>query len=359
MDPVTTTISAFSGVIVSTVKTAEKIFEICAVDDQARSLLATVDQVMSQLRDARALRHKKSSLFTTFEKQTFDSCFSHADRAITQVAALAERPRADMKVSGGRVKFNTRVLYMLRDSPNVQVTLTQLAIASQSLNSTFMTLMNRECRSEVPVMTGGNSPVEGFRPPPTYDEAMFLSAGRQRIIQRRASRATMADQSRPRTPVELPEGGGAREGVNEGLAVGEGTHSNPDIYPPSPGPRSTHLSFRTDNAGQSFPPAQSSRTAEADMFLSSARRGSRRRRATTLAGLHASASSSFESLQSLRLTRSLPEDVPELAERDDNDGLSVLSLTVTDYDEEPQYIPYRPRTTLDNFDSAAPRQGSG
>src|ERR1700761_188527 len=96
-------LGAIGSAFVSTIKIAEKIFEICAVDEQAQAVLQTVDQVSGQLETARILRRQRSSAFTPSEKKMFDESFRHSQNAIEQVASLAERVRADMMVSNGKI----------------------------------------------------------------------------------------------------------------------------------------------------------------------------------------------------------------------------------------------------------------
>ena len=103
-----------------------------------------------------------------------------------------------MEVSGGRLRGNTRVLFVLRDSPNMHVSLTQLGIASQGLNSTIVQLNSRGGQSEKsgPVANSPPPLQQGeMKPPPTYDESQFLIAGRRRNMQRRASAWAMNDPS--------------------------------------------------------------------------------------------------------------------------------------------------------------------
>ena len=202
-------ITAFSSVLTSTVKFAEKAFEIAAVDSQAKAVLQTVNQVSGQLRDARTLRRQKSSLFSTFEKRMFDDTFRHTDEAISQTAALAEPARVDMEVTGGRVRANTRLLFVLRDSPNIHVSLTKLGIVSQSLNMAIFTLSNREGRSASFTSSDSSPPLNQgeLRPPPTYEESMFISDGRERNARRRESALCLNARSRSTSslPLEIPQ----------------------------------------------------------------------------------------------------------------------------------------------------------
>lgn len=207
----TTAVTAFSSVLASTPKLAENGFDICAVDEQAKGLLQTVQQVAGQLDDAKSLRQKKSALFTASEKRTFDDSFRHTEDAIRHVAALAERPQADMEVSGGKMRVNTRVLFVLRDSPNIQQSLTQLGLASQDLNSTFVQLSSRDEKSGSPATSNSSPPLqqEEAKPSPTYEESQFLSQGRRRNIKRRESALALIngatnERQRPYSSLSLP-----------------------------------------------------------------------------------------------------------------------------------------------------------
>lgn len=208
LDPFSQAVSAVSSVLASTIKVAEKVYEIYAVDEQAKAVLQTVNQVSSQLDSTKHLRRQKSGLLTPFEKQIFDNTIHHTDEAIRQVAALAERARADMDVAGGKVRVNTRMLFVLKDSPNIHVSLTRLSIANQNLNSTFMSLSAIQGRSMSSSSGGQKSPplcqVE-LKPPPTYEESQFLSEGRRKNVQRRASAMSLR-KARSSASLQPPEG---------------------------------------------------------------------------------------------------------------------------------------------------------
>lgn len=182
-------IGAASAVLGATFRILEKGYEISAVDDQAKSVLKTVEQVSGQLRDATALRRQKSTLFTKFEKRMIDDNIKFTQEAISLVATLVEPARADLEVSGGSIRFPTRVLFVLRDSPRIQVCLTQLGIASQSLNRDLTLLCGREGRAHTPVpaeVTTVNSA------PPPYEEMVFLTEQRQRNTQRKTSALSLS-----------------------------------------------------------------------------------------------------------------------------------------------------------------------
>lgn len=194
-----TAVAVLASVLGSTVKLAEKGFEICAVDEQARGLLQMVQQVGGQLDDARALRRQNSGRLTDFERRMYDNAFRRGEDAIRQVASLTERPRVDMQQSGGQISMNTRTVFILRNSQNLNVSLTQLGIASQGLDTTILQLNGRDSR---PSSSAGSppmqSPMQGeWKPPPAYDESLFLSAGRRRNIQRRATALGLATVGAP------------------------------------------------------------------------------------------------------------------------------------------------------------------
>lgn len=182
MDP-SSAVSAISAGLGASFRILEKGFEINAVGDQAKSVLRTVDQVSGQLRDATTLRRQKSSLFTKLEKQMIDKNIKYTEEAISLVATLVEPARADLEVSGGSIRFGTRLLFILRDSPRIHICLTQLGIASQSLNRDLTILCGREGHSSPPVV-----PQISVKPaPPSYEEVIFLTEQRQRNVKRRGS----------------------------------------------------------------------------------------------------------------------------------------------------------------------------
>jgi hypothetical protein len=219
MDPGTLSLSGIPSALGVAIKIAEKTFEILAVDEQARSILKTVDQVTSDLGFARTLRRKKSSLLTRLEKELIDATLRHTDEAVSRVAALAEPARADMDVSRGQIKFQTRLLCILRDSPRMQICLTQLGIAHQSLSRDLGTLCARQ--TQPPAHTNASVMLP---PPPTYDEAMFISEQRQRNVRKRASalsnniRAQTKSVSPPAEP-ELPPFDSSGESAEMGTGV--------------------------------------------------------------------------------------------------------------------------------------------
>jgi hypothetical protein len=115
----TAALSAVSGALATTIKITEKVFEILAVGEQSRSLLATIEQVNQQLETAKTLRHQKSGLLSAKEKQAINQTFLSTEAALDHVAKLVERARVDQQIHGGRVGFQSRMHFVLRDSPNI------------------------------------------------------------------------------------------------------------------------------------------------------------------------------------------------------------------------------------------------
>lgn len=193
--------STVSSALAATIGIAEKSFEICAVDEQAKSLLKTADQVAGQLRYAKALRHQKSHLFTVLEKQMFDETLISTDDAIREVATLAERTRADLNVSG-KIRLATRIQFIFRDSPRIQVTLTQLIIANQNLSRDLTTMCNRESL-RYPVDQRENH-LTVLPTPPSYEETMFIAEQRQKNARRRNSAHPLYEHGAASSMVSLP-----------------------------------------------------------------------------------------------------------------------------------------------------------
>lgn len=115
----TTVLSAVSGALTTTIRITEKVFEILAVGEQSRSLLATINQVNQQLETARTLRRQKSGLLSTIEKQSIQQTFLGTEEALEHVAKLVEKTRVDQQIHGGRVGFCSRMHFVLKDSPNI------------------------------------------------------------------------------------------------------------------------------------------------------------------------------------------------------------------------------------------------
>lgn len=176
MDPAT------AASAVSALKLTEKVFEIKAVDEQANSLLETVNEINGQLDAAKSLRGQKDSLLSTVEKTLIDRTFESTERALGEVAKLVEPCRVAMKSSKGDLEFGMRLMYVLRDSPRILVSLGQLQIASQRLQTALHILCSREVQ---------------VNQLPTYQESQFFTQTRAKNMLRKAN-GDSAIQQRPR-----------------------------------------------------------------------------------------------------------------------------------------------------------------
>lgn len=183
MEP-TTTVSAVSAALASTVKLTEKVFEIRAVDKQARDLLETINHLNGQLEVARDLRRQKSGSLSSIEKSMMDKTIQSTERAVSHVAKLVEPCRVAFETTGGDVGLGTRVMFVLRDSPQIQISLTRLGLASQSLQTTLVLLCSREVAGPATIHRSASEP-KGL---PTYEESQFLTTSRARNMLRRVNR---------------------------------------------------------------------------------------------------------------------------------------------------------------------------
>jgi hypothetical protein len=205
----TTALSAVSGAIVTSIKITEKVFEIVAVGEQSRSLLATINQVNHQLETAKTLRRQLSGLLSTSEKESIERTFESTEEALQHVAKLVESPRVDQQIHGGKVGFRSRMQFVLRDSPNIVrsatfahisvlsfllirdqvVSLEQLGITNQQLCTTVTMLHIRQSLQFVIAAQDDNKNVGGLerKPPPDYEESQMIAAARQKNRRKRAA----------------------------------------------------------------------------------------------------------------------------------------------------------------------------
>ncbi|RMY58773.1 hypothetical protein D0865_02423 [Hortaea werneckii] len=172
-------LSAVSTAFTLTLRIAEKVYEIKAVDQETRDLLGMTDSINHKLDMGRKLRRQKSDLFDTDEKTIIDIDLNDAEKAVNSVAGLIEPARADMQVYGGRIRANTRIIWVVRDSAHIAVSLSKLNIAASGLNSTLSTLMARD--------TSRN-------PTP---ESEWLYASREKNLLKRASMKSLTGEQQP------------------------------------------------------------------------------------------------------------------------------------------------------------------
>lgn len=158
---------------------------------QTEALSQSARQVNAQLDDARALRRTKSTFFTSSEKRRFDEIFSYTEDALNHAVAMVERESA--------ASDRNQLPSMLRDTSSIQAELRRLEIASEGLQPTLAQLHSRK-RPPIAYPTPRSSPPlqqSGLKPPQIYEESAFLSEGRRRNTERRASALTLLDSSPP------------------------------------------------------------------------------------------------------------------------------------------------------------------
>ncbi|KAI7214146.1 hypothetical protein KC333_g6197 [Hortaea werneckii] len=186
-------LSAVSTAFTLTLRIAEKVYEIKAVDQETRDLLGMTDSINHKLDMGRKLRRQKSDLFDTDEKTIIDVDSNDAEKAVNSVAGLIEPARADMQVYGGRIRANTRIIWVVRDSAHIAVSLSKLNIAASGLNSTLSTLMARDV-SRNPTPT---TKTDFLKPPPAYQESEWLYASREKNLLKRASMRSLTGEQQP------------------------------------------------------------------------------------------------------------------------------------------------------------------
>ncbi|KAK4957514.1 hypothetical protein LTR10_005479 [Elasticomyces elasticus] len=185
----TTVLSSISTGVALTLRITEKIYEIIAVEQEAKDLLKTTAQISNQLAHAKRLRRQKSSNLGTDEKAMLDSIFRSTEEAVGTVAKLVEPARADMKVFGDRVRFGTRVQFVFRDMAHIPVSLAKLGIAGSGLNMALTLLCAKAAANDQGSLRSSSEQ----RAPPSYQESEWLHASRERKLRRKESAATLRE----------------------------------------------------------------------------------------------------------------------------------------------------------------------
>jgi hypothetical protein len=137
-------LSAFSSGVNGTIQISQTVYELKAVDQQARDLLETTRHVEHNLTTVRLLRRQKSKLLSGAEKIWIDGVITNTEATVQNVAALIEPARVDMRTKFGKVGFKNKLAFVLRDSPRVSTNLSRLSIANQSLSTSMSILSSRE-----------------------------------------------------------------------------------------------------------------------------------------------------------------------------------------------------------------------
>jgi hypothetical protein len=180
--------STITSVFTATLRISQAVYELKAVGEQTRDLLDTTKHIDDSMRNVRVVRRQKSALLTATEKEWVDCQIKNTEKAVRGVAALIEPARVDMQTKSNSTKdirFKNRVMFVLRDSPNVAVQLTKLSIATQGLNAAMGVLCTREGgggleklkrRTVKHIDRRSSSPSQ--KAPPSYELSEFMNRRR-------------------------------------------------------------------------------------------------------------------------------------------------------------------------------------
>jgi hypothetical protein len=180
-------LNAVGSVFNATIKISQTYYELKAVGEQTRDLLDTTKHIDDSMQNARLVRRQKSALLTATEKEWIDRQISNSEKAVSEVAKLIEPARIDMQTSKNTkdIRLKNRVMFVLKDSPNVAVQLTKLSIATQGLNAAMGVLCNREGHGNLATLKGGavkhidrRSSSPSKKAPPTYELSEFMNRRR-------------------------------------------------------------------------------------------------------------------------------------------------------------------------------------
>ncbi|EMC95981.1 hypothetical protein BAUCODRAFT_512537 [Baudoinia panamericana UAMH 10762] len=213
-------LTALSTALQASLRVTEKIFEVIAVDQEARDILEITSRMTTRLAQAKTLLHQKSHLLSSIEKSLVEDALQPAERAIASVAKLVEAARADLEVSGGkkagRVSLRTRLQFVFQDSARLPVSLQKLEFANSNLNAAIGLLSGKEgSRYILPEIVA----ISQNGPPPAYDETDFLHKSRLRNsrLRQRASMASFSSTT-----------------MSETTAPAEGYSETPSLFAGSP-----------------------------------------------------------------------------------------------------------------------------
>ncbi|KAK4998502.1 hypothetical protein LTR66_002289 [Elasticomyces elasticus] len=164
-------LSSISATFSLSLRLTEKVYEVIAVEKEARDLLEITSHISRQLDHAKKLRRQKSASLSKDEKNMVDDIVDGTANAVKNVAALVEPARADMQVS---------------------VSLAKLNIVNTNLNMAIGML----CTKERPRESWGGRVANprDSKPLPTYQESEWLYAQRQQNLRRRASAMSLRPQ---------------------------------------------------------------------------------------------------------------------------------------------------------------------
>jgi len=210
---------AVSRAVTVTIRISQTVYELKAVDQQARDLLETTAHVNACIGTVRSLRRQKSALLCPTLKKWIDRVIIDTDKAVQNVAALIEPARVDMRANFGKVSLKNKFAFVLRDSPRVGTNLHRLNIVHRSL-SNAMGILSAKDSSIAELEGGGDSrPIRNAnadpRPPPAYEEIMQLRRERKKSISSSVTMRSLPQTGDDSTSMDSPVEKEAYELVSE------------------------------------------------------------------------------------------------------------------------------------------------
>ena len=161
--PAPSIVTAVFSSINTTIKILEITYELKAVDEQTADLLSTTRHVDSMLQNAHRLRRLKAGLLNASERAMIDTVIGDTEEALRAVARLVEPCRVD-KATKNTIGFGHRVMWLIRDNPNVRNKHQMLQICYQSLTTVFQCLFSKDAVVIAPIPE-----VRSEEQPPPYD----------------------------------------------------------------------------------------------------------------------------------------------------------------------------------------------
>ena len=162
--------SVVTSGITATLRVGQIVFDLIAVKQQARDLLASTNHISTTLQTVRTLRRQKSELISTEEKKWVDYVLEDTEESLAGVTALVEPVRVDMEIGKfGGVSLANRAIFTFRDSPKVATNVALLSIRQQSLNTALSVLSLEEARPKTSISRGLEPSGYLEKKPPTYE----------------------------------------------------------------------------------------------------------------------------------------------------------------------------------------------
>ena len=155
------------------IKICEYTYALRAVDQQTQEYLITAQHASENISVCRRLLTLRQDLLPGTERKDFERVIHEARKAADEVARLLEPARVDVDAES-RLRFSTRVLWVLRDDANIAAALRRLAIVHTTLTQNIATLRLMRVHD----MEAGELP-RAKEKPPSYESSQLLHWKRQ------------------------------------------------------------------------------------------------------------------------------------------------------------------------------------